>query len=448
MQVMPSIYQSYVDAVTGAAKAQEAQQELQLNKVRLGLETMSLAQQIQERQLTAQIMAEYQQGGQQGTQGTGSGGQQGGGQGAGNPQSGPYSVAGGSTPNANPTTGDDPSLRQAAMYDTLSAKLASVNPKSAMEYASKASTIRNQYYTRQKDQITMRKEQTSVVANLFGSVKDQDGYTAALAEVQDRYGVNIAQFGLTGTYSTDAPKLKQIAEGSMTYVQKLNAAHQSVQEQISQETLNERVRHDQQSEGIAGARLNLETQNHALQAEWKKWDMEFKSRQEARQQAGFDRTTDEALGKSKHYAATPNVKTDGPYIDALIENDPRLSTLGPKQKQMVKAEINMTARKQLADGVKKPGDTPSWEDFMSAADSAAKAVGKRVTPGTNGFFGFGGTKASIAPRTPAGAQPKGGPLPPPVSGLQDVKDKPAGFQFQYQGKVYKKTGPDNYEEVK
>jgi hypothetical protein len=422
------IYQAYVDAVKSRQQADLQKQELQLNQMKMGMEYLNLQQSLQERQITSQVWQQMN-GGQGGADGT----------------------AGGSGPNHNPTTGDDPTLKQAAVYDTLAAKLGGVNPKISIDYANKASEIRNRYYTQQKDKLQIAKAQTEQVANVFGSITDQGGYTEALAQLQDQ-GIDVTKFGLSGIYSTDAPKLESIAKQSMTYAQKLTAAHQSATEQQAGLTLQERIRHDQATEGTAAAHLALSEQSNQLQASWKRFDMEYKSREEARAQAGFQRTTDEAIGKAKHYAQTPNPKTDKPYIDSLMASDQRFKDLTTQQKQMASAEINLTARNALGEMVTKPGDTPSADDFMSAAQKAADGVAKRITTKSGGFFGMTKT-AQIAPKQPdttgTKANPsKGAVLPKTVSSQAEVSALAVGAQFTLNGKIYKKTSATEVEEVK
>src|ERR1700752_2493078 len=112
------IYQYYVDALPGRARAQQIQTARQLERIETGMKLFALNQTIQEQQIARQIWGEggSQQGGQQ--------------------QPGVFdkSAAGGSTPNANPSTGQDPSLQTAARMDQMGQELMKINPLKSQEW--------------------------------------------------------------------------------------------------------------------------------------------------------------------------------------------------------------------------------------------------------------------------------------------------------------------------
>ena len=394
------IYQAYVDAVRGNQEIQLQAQEMQVRKLQIYQDTLNIQQQMQERQAAAQVFGQGQQG-------------------------------------ATPSTaaaGQDPSEQMAQKFDKMSQVLGPINPKMAMEYATKASTIRDQMLTRQKDQLQITNARNDEVGRVLSGVNqgDQQGYTEALTKLSDM-GIDISKWQLSGNVVQDFPKLGQIAKGTMSLKDKLTAQHQETQEQISQGTLNEKIRADSARIGIEGQRLGLESAKLSLDKTFKSDELDYKSRSDARAAAGFARATDMDLGKSKAFAAKPGAG-DKPYVASLVDNDPTLSGLSDKAKQAAQAEIILTARSALAKQVTKPGQTPSSEDFINEANKAAAKIAKRVTPGSNGMFGAG--KSNLPP------------LPVRIGSAAEAKDLGVGSQFSYNGKIYKKTGPDTAEEVK
>jgi hypothetical protein len=394
------IYQAYVDAVKGQQEMQMQAQEMQVRKLQIYQDSLNIQQQMMERQAAAQVFGSQ-----------------------------------GATP-STAAAGQDPSEQIAAKFDKMSQVLGPINPKLAVEYATKASTLRDQMLTRQKNAIQITNAKNDEVGRLLSGVKqgDQNGYTEALMKLSDM-GIDINQWQLTGNVVQDYPKLAQIAKGTMSLKDKLNAQHQETQEQISQGTLNEKIRADSARIGIEGQRLGLEASKLALDKTFKTDELEYKSRADARAAAGFARSTDMDLGKSKAFAAKPGAG-DKPYVSSLVDNDPALSGLSDKAKQAAQAEIILTARSALAKQVTKPGQTPTSEDFINEANKAAAKIAKRVQPGSSGGMFSSSTKANLPP------------LPPRLSSAAEAKDLAVGAQFSYNGKTYKKTGPDTADEVK
>src|ERR1700739_3822529 len=144
------IYQYYVDALQGRARAQQIPTETQLERIETGMKLFALNQTIQEQQIARQIWGE---GGSQQQQ----------------PGVFDKSAAGGSTPNANPSTGQDPSLQTAARMDRMGQELMKINPLKSQEWFTKASTLRDQYYTRQKNQLEIQTRAADQVGKIFGS---------------------------------------------------------------------------------------------------------------------------------------------------------------------------------------------------------------------------------------------------------------------------------------
>lgn len=412
---MKPIYQYYVDAVRGRAEAQQAQLNVRLGALKAGLELYGLEQQLQEQQIARQIWGDQQD--RQQTPGTF------------DPK-----AAGGATPNANPATGSDPALQTADRMDAMGRALAQVNPLKASEWFTKASTVRDQYYTRIKGRIEIQSKQTDAVGKLFGSVKDQEGYTNSLMELHDQ-GIDITKFGLTGNFEVDQAKLQQIAQGTLTYKDKLNAQHQQVTEQQAALNYQERVRHDQADEGIGRAKVGVAEAGLNLRQEWQREDLNFKARADARAAAGVERRDEVDLQKTKDFVLRPG-KQDKAYADSLVASDPQLSQLSKDQKAAASAEIQLRARAALANKVRKPGDTPSADEYLGEASRAAKQVAKRMTSAPRKLFGV-----------TVGSTPSLGPLPAAIGSKAEFDQLPIGGQFSKGGKLYKKTGKADFEEI-
>lgn len=409
---MTPIYQAYVDAIKSQQEMQIQQQELQMNKIKTGFELMGLQQQLQERQIAAKIWGNQKD------------------------PNAAQGAAGGAQPDANPSTGQDPSLGMADKMDQMGQALARVNPQKAEAWFTKASTLRNQYYTRVKDSLAVNKQQADVIGSTFGTIdpNDQVGYTAKLQELSDR-GVDIGKFGLSGNVQQDMPKLKSIAESTLSYNQKLEAQHRTATEQQSLLGYQETVRHHQADEGLKGAQLSVAQQSLVVRTEWDKANLDFHARADARAQAGFDEKAPQALAKAQEHAGRVN-SNDMKYTQSLVESDPTLGKLSDPEKKAAAAEIALAARGDMQRKVTKPGDLPTADDFMASAQKAAGLVAKRVTPGKSGFLGFGSTAPSRQP------------LPPIATSKEDVQKLPVGEQFRFGDKMYKKTSATDVEEIK
>src|SRR6266404_6449333 len=224
------IYQAYVDAVKAQVQTKNAQLEMGLHAVELQQGIINIQNQIAERKAISQA---YQQDAQQQQKDSG----------------------------VNPITGQsniDPAERTAQTYDRIAQNISRFNPKLALEYSTKASTLRDQSLTRKKNQIEISTKQSEVIGNIFGSIApgDQDGYTEALSKAAD-LGIDIGKMGLTGNVVQDMPKLQQIAKGTLTYKEKLTAEHQKATEDQALLTYQERVRYDTGRLNMEGAGLGL-----------------------------------------------------------------------------------------------------------------------------------------------------------------------------------------------
>jgi hypothetical protein len=406
------IYQGYVDAVRQNAEAKLAKQDLVIHQLQGQQQLIDIQNQIQERKIAAQVW------GQQGT-----------------------------TPDTA-GAGDDPSEQNAARMDKMAQALAPVNPKASLEWATKASTLRDQVATRKKDQLAAGAAQMKAVGDLFGAVKDQAGYTAALQTLAAQ-GVDITKFQLSGQLDQDTPKLEQLAKGSQTYSEKLTAAHQNVTEDQAQANYLEKVRHDRTDEGLKGAQINLQGQSLALRDSVEKSNLDYKARSDARAAAGFQRSTDMDLAKAQAQAGRPTA-ADKTYVESLIATDPVLSTLPDNQKKAVAAEMVLSARSRLAKGVKKPGDLPSADDFMNEVDKVKGDISKRVTSTTSGFGPWKSTDSTLAPRqakTGGTGTPGKPPLPPTANSPADVAKVAIGSSVMINGKLYKKTSATEVEPI-
>jgi hypothetical protein len=409
------IYQGYVDAVRQNAEAKLAKQDLVIHQLQGQQQLIDIQNQIQERKIAAQVW------GQQGT-----------------------------TPDTA-GAGDDPSEQNAARMDKMAQALAPVNPKASLEWATKASTLRDQVATRKKDQLAAGAAQMKAVGDLFGAVKDQAGYTAALQTLASQ-GVDITKFQLSGQLDQDTPKLEQLAKGSQTYSEKLTAAHQNVTEDQAQANYLEKVRHDRTDEGLKGAQINLQGRSLALRDSVEKSNMDYKARSDARAAAGFQRSTDMDLAKAQAQAGRPT-PADKAYVDSLIASDPVLSTLPDNQKKAAASEMVLSARSKLAKGVKKPGDLPSADDFMGAVDEVKQDISKRVTKGNEGtWFGIGKKDATLAPRnagsTGTASKPANKPpLPPTANSPADLAKVGIGDSLIIKGKLYKKISATEVEPI-
>lgn len=428
----PPIYQAYLDAVNGQIKQQEAKMDLGLRAVELQQGVMNIQNQIAERKAIAQA---YQQAAQptqqQGGQGQQAGGQQGGGQ-----------QQGGKAPDpgTNPATGQpnvSPAEKTAKIYDSIAQSLGPVNPKLALEYSTKASTLRDQDMTRQKTQLEVGNAQATQVGKIFGSIMpgDQEGYTAALQQASGM-GIDISKFGLSGNVVTDMPKLKQIAQDTLTYKDKIGEQHQKVTEDQAALNYQEKVRFDSGKLGLENAQVGLASQRVALDKQFKEDELSRQARVDARAQAGVNRTDSMDLAKSKDFAGRPG-KQDTAYVQSVIEADPTLSKLPDNQKKAALQQLTMGARAQLAKSVKKPGDTVTSDDFTRAVNKLVPMVKKQVDPGTSGILGIGGKDPSLKAL-----------LPDAIDTKAQFDQLPVGGQFRKGDGMYKKTGPNDYAEIK
>jgi hypothetical protein len=402
----PPIYQAYLDAVQGRIKVQESRMELGLHAVELQQGIINIQNQMQERQAIAQA---YQQSNQQDQQQ----GQQGGGQ-----------------------QQIDPAEKTARVYDSIAQNIGRFNPKLALEYSTKASTLRDQSMTRQKNAIEMTKMQTDAIGKIFTSVNpgDQQGYTDALSSLPP--GVDIGKFQLTGNIVQDYPRLQQIAKGTLTLKDNLEEEHRKVSENQAALTYAEKVRYDSGRLGIESANLNLNNIKVDMDKQWKEAELGYKARADARAQAGVERTDAMDLAKSKDFAARQADK-GAPYVQGLIASDPDLSMLGDAQKKGVAQQLLLGAKSALSKQVAKPGDTVTSDDFTREVNKLLPMVKKNVVPGSKGFLGIGSTSASLK-----------APLPQSIDTKDQFNSLGVGDQFRKGDKMYKKTGPNQYEEIK
>lgn len=407
MQQMTPIYQTYLDAVKGQQQVELEKTELVLNKVRTAQEIINVQNQIQERKAISDAYAQQSQSQQ--------------------------------TP-TNPVTGQPATSqaeRTASMYDQIAANLGRFNPKLALEYSSKASTLRNQALGAQEKQLTIAKNQMEMVGQIFGAIKpgDQEGYTAALSNLPP--GVDLTKLQLSGNVMQDYPQLQKLAQQSLTQNQRLEEGHRQVTENQAFLTYTEKVRHDQTDEGLRGAGLNLQSQHLQLDKEYKAADLNFKARSDARAAAGVDRKDDNDLARAQNYAGKP-IKADSDYVKAVIDADPTLSKLPDNQKKAVTQELILGARGALQASVKKPGQTVSADDFAREVSKLVPLTIKRTTPGTSGWLGtgIGEKKAS------------NNPLPPAMNSKADIEQLPINSQFRVGNKIYKKTSATDAEEIK
>jgi hypothetical protein len=409
----PPIYQAYIDAVQGRIKMQDAKLEMGLHAVELSQGIINIQNQMQERKAIADAYAQAQQPDQQGGQGGGT----------------------------NPATGQpnvDPAEKTAAIYDKIAANISRFSPKLALEYSTKASTLRDQAMTRQKNALDIMGKQTDAIGKVFSAIQpgDQQGYTDALASLPP--GTDISKFQLSGNVVQDWPRLQQIAKGTMSYKDNLEEAHRKVTEDQANLSYQEKVRYDSGRLGLEGANLNLNAQKVDLDKQWKSAEMDWHARTDARAAAGVSRTDAMDLAKSKDFAAKQADK-GAPYIQSLIASDPDLSMLGDTQKKAVAQQLLLGAKAALSKQVTKPGDTVTADDFTREVNKLVPMAKKMVDPGKKGFFGTGiGAKdASLK-----------GPLPQAIDTKEQFTALSVGDQFRKGDKMYKKTGPNQYEEIK
>lgn len=365
------IYQYYLDAQRTRAETQKLQTDTTLDRVKGLIDIYALSKEMQEQQIARQVWGQQTQGQMR--------------------QPGVFDpeAVGSSQPDANPSTGDDPSLQMAARMDAMAKALAPVNPQKSMEWATKASTIRDQLYTRRTKQLEIQKKQTDEIASLFGSIQpgDQTGYTDSLMKLHDS-GVDIRAFGLTGNLDADTPALKRLAQQSMTYSQKLEAQHKAWDENQRTAEFADRVRHEGQDEAIGWAKVGVAQAGESLRASHDKIMENYRAKEDARASAGVVRNDKLDVQRMRDMVMRPDpAGNDGKYADSLVAADPGLSQLSQSQKKAASAEIQIIARRKLADKITKPSDSlPSSDDFLTALHNATASVSKRVTKGA-GFFG-------------------------------------------------------------
>jgi hypothetical protein len=405
----PPIYQVYLDAVQGQVKAQEAKIEMGLHAVELQQGIINIQNQMQERQAIAQAYTQSQQQDQQGQAGT------------------------------NPATGQpnvDPAEKTARVYDQIASNIGRFNPKLALEYSAKASTLRDQSMARQKNQLEITGKQTDAIGKIFSSIQpgDQQGYTDALSSLPA--GTDLGKFRLSGNVVQDWPRLQQIAKSTMTLKDNLEEAHRKVTENQADLTYQEKVKYDSGRLRLEGANLDLNAQKVDLDKQWKSSEMDYKARADARASAGVSRTDAMDLAKSKDFAARQADK-GVPYIQGLIAADPDLNMLPDNQKKAVTQQLLMGAKAALSKQVGKAGDTVTADDFTREVNKLVPMVKKQVAPATKGFLGLGAKDASLK-----------APLPQAIDTKAQFDSLGTGDQFRKGDKMYKKTGPNQYEEIK
>lgn len=417
----PPIYQAYVDAVKSNIQQQEAKMELGLHAVELQQGIINIQNQMAERKAIADAYTQDAQPAQQGGQ-TGAQGPQGGGQ-------------------ANPATGQPPAdtaERTAQVYDKIAAKLGPVNPKLALEYSTKASTLRDQAMTRQKGQLEVTQKQTEMIGSIFGSVQpgDQEGYTEALQKATGM-GLNISTLGLTGNVVTDYPKLQKVAQGSMTFKQQLDAKHQKVTEDQADLNYREKVQYDGARIKLEGAKVGMEASKIDLDKQWKSDELSYRARADARAQAGLERTDAMDLSKSKDFAGRSG-KADAAYVQSVIGQDPDLALLPDNQKQNVTQQLVMGARSALSKSVTKPGQSVTADDFTREVDKLLPMVKKGIDPGAKGgWLGLGKKETTLK-----------SPLPQAIDSKEQFQALPVGAQFRKGDKMYTKKSATDVEEIK
>jgi hypothetical protein len=411
MDFGPPIYQAYVDAVKSNMQRNAYKLELGLKAVELEQNVLNIQNQIAERKAITAAYAQEAQAQQQGQTGT------------------------------NPVTGQanvDPAEKTAAVYDRIAKSVGLVNPKLALEYTAKASTLRDQALTRTKNKIEIAGKQTEEVGKIFGSIEptDQEGYTAALQKASDM-GVDISKFGLSGNVAQDWPKLQQIAKQTLTFKDKMNEAHQKVTEDQADKNYREKVFYDHSRLSLEGAKVGMEANKIALQKQFHSDELNYRARSDARAQAGLERTDAMDLSKSKDFAGRPG-KMDMTYAASVIDSDPQLALLPDNQKKNLANQLVLGARAELSKSVTKPGQSVTADDFTSAVQRLLPIAKKGVDPGAKGgFLGIGQKDAALK-----------SPLPSAIETKDQFNALATGAQFRKGDKLYKKTGANQYEEIK
>jgi hypothetical protein len=183
--------------------------------------------------------------------------------------------------------------------------------------------------------------------------------------------------------------------------------------------------HDSADEAIGWAKVGVAQSGESLRAGYEKQMLGFKAREDARAVAGVQRNDAEAVQKKKEVVMKPDPNgNDEKYVTNLVKADPALSKLSSDQQKAAGVEIQLTARRRLADRINKPtDDMPSADDFLNEMQKAAASVAKRVQPKKAFGVSYGG---QLAPRTPTEGPPAAPAYAPVQPPLPIPKGIPAG----------------------
>jgi hypothetical protein len=280
-----------------------------------------------------------------------------------------------------------------------------------------------------------------MIGSAFGAVDSQESYTAVLQDLQDS-GQDISRFGLSGDFETDAPKLKALANASLTQAQRLNAADRQTKEADVTDYRTNRLAQMSQGLGYQAQRLaqgdRRISDTEAAQAD----KVTEEAKRDERYQEGLSDKMTQSVQKTQ--AITARVQpTELAISKELFNSDAAVAAVPQQLRDVYSKEAAQRAKKILADKVKAPGQSYDPADYTDALHQAIGEMQKQgrfdPTTRTAGLLGTGIGAADsysyqppqrTAPpaNAPAAQQQKPAPLPKAVtSQYKSAADVTAAF---------------------
>jgi hypothetical protein len=264
-----------------------------------------------------------------------------------------------------------------------------------------------------QQQVQWRKAQE--VGSALGAVTDQTTYDVALAKIRAE-GIDPVQYGMSGDYNTDAPKLPALAQMAMSRAQQLQAqdretAHSDLQFQrdisngFTQSRLDSASRRLDIAQGMADLRKN--------QVEFQQTEA---GKRDARAQEGLDLRKLEHEDRSFANASRLQ-KPENDIAQGVFGTDVRTANLPPALQKSLATLAARRAKQQIAHDMMGSGDTEyEPEDFGSALAHQMDQMqrqGMFQVEGGGMFGGDGGTTFNPPKGAPvARPKPSGHTAPP------------------------------------
>jgi len=255
----------------------------------------------------------------------------------------------------------------------------------------------------QKDYQQTQYRNFEEVGSALGSVTDQASEDAALARIK-ALGFNPAQYGITGDFSQDGPRLPQLAQMSMSRAQQVLAADRT-QREADLETQRgvqngfAAQRLDQASKRIDVQNAMLDLRRHQQVDNEKEAD-----RRDSRFQEGLH--FKELQAEDRTYANASKVQ--GPektVAEGIFATDDRTSGLDPNTQKALANVAALRAKRQIAQQMVQSGDAEyEPEDYAQAlADQMDQMAREGMFQGGSGGWFGPKTPNDFKPGPPANA---------------------------------------------